>query len=184
MVNGEVKKRSKIKTLIFLKMFKWLDNPKRKSKENPQLLVDSAMIKEGQTVLEVGCGTGYFTEVISSHIGEKGKLYSIDNERLSVETTKKRVMGLGLKNVVVMEVDATKTTFEKENFDGVLIYGVLPSFAVTTEDMVREAYKALKPGGVCAIWTIAPLWSPQKAMALVGFDYIGKTNGVHRGVKS
>jgi len=60
----------------YTKMLKFLDSPNRKIFDNPEKLIQDSRVKSGQTVLEIGCGSGYFTETISKMVGEKGKVYA------------------------------------------------------------------------------------------------------------
>ena len=49
---------------IYTKILKLLDSPNRKIFDNPEKLIKGSGIKDGQTVLEIGCGSGYFTAEI------------------------------------------------------------------------------------------------------------------------
>jgi ubiquinone/menaquinone biosynthesis C-methylase UbiE len=60
---------------VYTKILKLLDSPNRKIFDNPEKLIKASGIMEGQTVLEIGCGSGYFTAEISKILGSSGKLF-------------------------------------------------------------------------------------------------------------
>ncbi|AOT69452.1 class I SAM-dependent methyltransferase [Geosporobacter ferrireducens] len=166
--------------LIYKKMLMWLNNPKRVKYNNPDRLVQASGIQSGQTVLEIGCGSGFFTVSASKILGDEGKLYSIDIHPLAVEETQKKVDQLELKNVIVKKEDAMKSSFGDSMFDLVLLYGVVPAPVIPMKDISREIYRVLKPGGIYAIWTLSPFWSPCTALKCASFEKMKKLNGVFR----
>lgn len=161
-------------------MLKWLDHPKRTKYNNPEKLAKASGIQPGQTVLEIGCGSGFFTSHASKLLGSEGKLYSTDIHSLAVEETQKKVNELGLKNVVVKIDDAMSSSFEDSTFDLVLLYGVVPAPVISMTDISCEIYRVLKPGGVYAIWTMVPFWSPNAALKSASFEKMKRVNGVYR----
>ncbi len=163
---------------LFTKMLKWLDNPARQKYNNPEKLLAGSGIQCGQTVLEIGCGSGFFTIPASKILGEEGKLYSIDIHAKAVEETQKKVNELKLKNVVVKKDNAMKSSFEDSMFDLILLYGVVPAPVINMSDISIEIHRLLKPGGNCAIWTMVPFWSPWPALKHVSFEKNKKHNGV------
>ncbi|SNT30616.1 demethylmenaquinone methyltransferase / 2-methoxy-6-polyprenyl-1,4-benzoquinol methylase [Anaerovirgula multivorans] len=171
---------SKIGNLIYKKMLGWLNNSNRLKYNNPDRLVHDSGILSGQTVLEIGCGSGFFTVPASKVLGNEGKLYCIDIHPLAVEETQMRVNQLELKNVIVKKDDAMKSSFEDSMFDLVLLYGVVPAPVISMKDISKEIYRVLKPGGVCAVWTMAPFWSPRAALKYASFENMKKLNGVFR----
>lgn len=166
--------------IFYKKMLKWLDSPNRKLFDNPKKLIESSGIQAGQTVLEIGCGSGFFTVAASEMLGDKGKLYSTDIHSLAVEETQKKVDKFGLNNVIVQKDNAMQSSFSDSMFDTVLLYGVVPAPVVSMEDISREVHRLLKQGGIFAIWTKAPFWTPKVALKKYSFESIKKSHGVFR----
>ena len=54
-----------------------LDNSFRRWLQNPQKIL-APYIKEGMTVLDVGCGPGFFSVEIAKMVGKNGKVISAD----------------------------------------------------------------------------------------------------------
>lgn len=165
---------------IFGGMLKWLDVPARdKINDAGKLLAASGMCS-GQTVLEIGCGSGYFTLPAARILGPRGRLVSVDLHPAAVEETQKKVTGTGLDNVTVQREDAIHTTLSDGLFDVVLVYGVLPAPFISTVDISREMNRLLKPGGIYAIWTMVPLWTPNEALKAAPFKKLKTIDGVFR----
>ena len=53
------------------------DNPIRRLVQNPTAILGD-FIKEGQTVVDVGCGAGYFSLALASMVGAQGKVIALD----------------------------------------------------------------------------------------------------------
>ena len=58
----------------------WLERPERESEEQPQLLIDALEIKPGQTIADLGAGSGYYSFRIAPLVGQQGKVLAIDVE--------------------------------------------------------------------------------------------------------
>lgn len=165
---------------FFTKMLMWLDNPRRLKYNNPEMLLRDSGIQSGQTVLEIGCGSGFFTIAAAKILGDKGKLYSIDIHPVAVKETQQKIDAEDLKNVIVKKDDAMKSSFEDAMFDLVLLYGVVPAPVISMSGISKEIYRVLKPGGFYAIWTMVPFWSPHAALKSAPFEKMKTLNGVFR----
>jgi len=140
-------------------------------------ILEGAGILAGMKVLEVGCGTGFFTIAAGRMLGDNGSLIAIDMLPISVETVAKKVQEAKLSNVVqVIKGDALDTKLERESFDEVIIFGVIPAPMLPMEKLLKEMHRILHPGGVLAVWP--PSWV-HLAIAQSGyFKYMNRQNGV------
>ena len=127
---------------------KSFDDPARDAWQMPDRVIAALGLKPGQTVADIGAGTGYFTVRLAKSAAAP-KVYAVDIEATMVEYVRQRAMREGLKNVVVVKAGADRTNLP-EPVDVVLIvdtYHHIPN---------RVAYftalKALmKPGARLAI---------------------------------
>lgn len=174
--NGESEKNRD----FFSKMLGWLDNPRRQKINNPVKLLTASGIRPGQTALEIGCGSGFFTIPASNMLGKEGLLYAIDIHPSAVEETQRKVDELQLQNVIVKKDNAMHSSFGNSAFDLVLLYGVVPAPVISLRDISAEIYRLLKPGGVCAIWTMVPFWTPRAVLRYSSFQTMEKRDGVFR----
>ncbi len=170
--------QSKPATKIYNSMLKWLDGSFRRKLNDPGKLLNGSGIQPGQKVLEMGCGSGYFTIPAARRLGETGQLISIDLHPSAVEETNRKVEAAGIKNVIVQREDALHTSFSDEAFDLILLFGVIPAPFLPTADVSREAYRLLKPGGIYAIWTLSPFWNPKEIIKTGQFESLSHNDGV------
>ena len=72
---------SKILNLIFKPAGALMGSNVRKWLFDPLKTLQGADIQSGQTILEVGCGAGFFTIPAAQLIGDKGSLVAMDVPR-------------------------------------------------------------------------------------------------------
>src|SRR5215216_2056640 len=56
----------------------WLDRPEREQEERPDLVLSALKLNPGDTVADIGCGTGYFTWRLAEAVGPTGHVYGED----------------------------------------------------------------------------------------------------------
>ena len=142
----------------------------------PTKILQRAGICPGMKVLEVGCGTGFFTLTAAQLLGEQGSIIAMNLLPISVDAVTKKVQAVGLSNVQVIKGDALETKFEKESLDEVIIFGVIPAPMLPMEELLVEMHRILRPGGVMAVWP--PLWVHQSIVQSGWFKYIDKQDKV------
>src|SRR2546425_871292 len=100
----------------------------------------------GTRVLEVGCGMGLHTEMMSRGGAD---VTAVDLTHTAVEATTAR---LALKGIVarIVEADAEVLPFRAESFDFVWSWGVIHHSARTAR-IVREIARVLRPTGECRV---------------------------------
>jgi len=152
---------------------------------NPYKLLNSAGLKPGQKVLEVGCGPGFFTIPAAKIVGEKGRVYALDVNPVAVETVRRKIEEKGLKNVEVMLADASETGLPDESIDVAFLFGVIHALD-DVGAVMREMHRVLKANGVLSIqksW-----WSEKKLLDAVTknglFSFREKTSRVFKFEKS
>jgi ubiquinone/menaquinone biosynthesis C-methylase UbiE len=145
----------------------------------PEKILKGADMIPGQSVLEVGCGTGYFTIPAARMIGEQGYLVAMDVLLESVELVSKKVQSANLKNVRVIKGNALDTGLEAESFHAVLLYGVIPAPMLPLPRLLTEIHRVLKAGGTLAVWPPVPGWLPGSILRSRLFTYSSKRNAVH-----
>jgi ubiquinone/menaquinone biosynthesis C-methylase UbiE len=145
----------------------------------PMNILSGADILPGQIVLEVGCGTGYFTLPAARLIGGQGCLVAIDVMSESVEMVSQKVQIANLSNVRVVKGDALDTGLDTESFHTVLLFGVIPAPMLPLTQLLPEMHRVLKAEGSLAVWPPIPGWLPRSILQSRLFTFTSKRNGVH-----
>ncbi len=145
---------------------------------SPQKILEGVECLGGQTVLEVGCGTGFFTLPAAQMIGEKGQLVAMDLLSEAVEIVSQKVQAAEIKNAIVVKKDMLNTGFDTGSFDAVLLFGVIPAPMLPLTRLLPELHRVLKPQGILAIWPPVPGWLPRSILNSDLFVSSSKRNGV------
>ena len=61
------------------------DDPERDGWQKPFGLMQFLAVSRGDTVADVGAGTGYFTKLLSAMVGAEGKVYAVDTEQAMLD---------------------------------------------------------------------------------------------------
>ena len=171
---------SKILNLIFKPAGLIMDSRLRRWIMNPVKTLEGADIQPGQTVLEVGCGTGFFTMPAARMIGDQGCLVAMDVLSKYTECVSKKVQAADLKNVRVVKRDALDTGLDTASIDTVLLFGVIPFPTLPLNRLLPEMHRIIKPDGSLAVWLfpvagLVPKWILQSGL----FTDVSKRNGVY-----
>ena len=144
----------------------------------PMRILKGADVAPGQVVLEIGCGTGFFTIPAAHLIGERGSLTSMDIVQESVDLVSNKIHQANLKNVRVVKGNAMDTCLDAESFDNVLLFGIIPAPMLPLNRLLPEIHRILKSSGVLAVWPPIPGWLPQAITKSGLFAFSSKRNGV------
>jgi SAM-dependent methyltransferase len=66
-----------------------LDNPLRRWLHNPQKILEG-LVQPGQTVLDLGCGPGYFSLALARMVGANGRVVAVDLQPEMLEFVRRR----------------------------------------------------------------------------------------------
>jgi ubiquinone/menaquinone biosynthesis C-methylase UbiE len=77
------------------------DNPVRKLVHNPEKMLKK-FIREGDTVVDIGCGMGYFSIGMARLVGEKGRVVSVDLQDKMLERVRHRAEQKGLLSRITL----------------------------------------------------------------------------------
>ncbi len=108
-------------------------------------------MKEGQRVLEIGCGPGFFTVPAAEIVGSEGSVDAIDINPVTVNYVMKKVENSSIDNVTVGQADAAKTGFPAEEFDLIFVFGLARSKGGALDQIWKEANRVLEPDGTLSV---------------------------------
>src|SRR6266702_2648558 len=117
--------------------------------------IDRLDLRRGFTVLDVGCGTGASALPAAERVGPSGRILGVDLADKLLDLARAKAAKRRLHNAEFRQGDMTALGFPDGNFDAVV--SVLSVFFVSDmEDLVRELWRMVKPGGKLAITTWGP----------------------------
>lgn len=76
------------------------DNPLRRLIHNPRKIL-SGYVQEGMTVMDIGCGMGYFTLGLAELVGDSGRVFAVDLQQQMLDIMLKRTTKKNLEHRVV-----------------------------------------------------------------------------------
>jgi len=98
-------------------------------------------IKQGDTVVDYGCGPGAFIKSASSLVGEKGLVYAVDLHEMAISAVEDLIRNNNLPNVKPVLADENRVAIPDNTADVV--------FAIDMFHMVKESDIFLKE--ICRI---------------------------------
>lgn len=135
--------------------------------KNGMAFLRSIGIKEGQAILDFGCGVGHYTIPVAKLLGKQGKIYAMDKDIESINELMQIAEREGLKNIVPMHIQSAelKINLRDESVDTVLFYDVLHYMNITERNKIyNECYRILKIDGLLSVYPKhnkldEPLWN-------------------------
>jgi SAM-dependent methyltransferase len=120
--------------------------------------VERLGLRNGDHVLDMGCGTGGSFEALRSIVGAAGRVTGIDLSEEMAAVARQRIDDHGWKNVEVVVADAATATLPSD-VDGILFFQTHD--LTRAPAVVRRAVAAGRPGaGVVAFGpAVAPRWA-------------------------
>ena len=173
---------SKILNAIFKPAGIMMGSKLRKWMMDPIETLQGADIQAGQTILEVGCGTGFFTIPAARLVGDEGSIVAMDVSSGFIEEVSKRVQDAELQNVRIVKKDALETGLDTASMDKVLLFGVIPFPLLPLDQLLPEMHRVLKPEGILAVWLWPPVvhsWVPPSIVKSGLFTYLNRPNDVY-----
>ena len=147
---------------------------------DPERTLQGSYIEAGQSVLEVGCGTGFFTLPAARMLGDQGRLTAMDVLADYIEVVSKKLQSADLEHVRVIKRDALSTGLDGQSMDTILLFGVIPFPSLPLNRLLPEMNRLLKPEGTLAVW-LFPIagFVPSLIVRSGIFTFVSKRNGVH-----
>jgi ubiquinone/menaquinone biosynthesis C-methylase UbiE len=122
-----------------------------------RMAVEALRLKRGDTVVDLGCGTGLNFALIERQIGPEGRLIGVDLTDQMLAQARQRIARQGWSNVELIQTDAAAYEFPSG------LNGIISSFAITLipehESIIRNGAMALAPGGR---WVILDFRRPER----------------------
>ncbi len=115
---------------------------------NPSSVVAEMGLRKGQTVADLGCGSGFYVLPAAQLVGDSGQVYAVDIQESKLAATMSAARQYGLKNVQILKADLDQPALElpEGSCDAVIMASILHE--ISSRDMLlKNAYRILKTGG-------------------------------------
>ncbi len=124
----------------------------RWSRELAALFIEFVGVRDGEKVLDVGCGTGSLTYALLDRAGGL-RITGIDQAPVFLDAARAKPKAASIR---FEQADATALPFEDASFDRALSLLVL-HFVPESERALAEMRRVVKPGGTvgAAVWDMA-----------------------------
>jgi len=113
-------------------------------------------IRKGQTILDFGCGSGYYAIPAARIVGEDGRVCTLDMDRGALDELMRRARSEGLRNVTRIDTRGeVEIGLEDESIDVVLLYDIFWYFPLTDNRLPKlldEVYKVSKPDASISVY--------------------------------
>ena len=138
------------------KLYDWYNNLGGFGEAFRRRIVDEALLKPGDRVLDCGCGTGTLAVVAKRIVGPGGRVEGIDLSKDQLKIATKKAIAEGL-DIEFQEGSIDELPFRDNEFDAV--FSTLMLHHVPEEvkkGAFREMRRVLKPGGKIVIADFGP----------------------------
>ncbi len=158
-----------------------LDNPLRLRYRNVSDALGLYGIEAGMTTLDLGCGTGLFSEELAHMVGPTGIVHGVDIQSPMVEATRTRMIEAGLADRGTLHhAGAYSLPLEDGSVDVAILIATLGEIPDRLHALL-ELQRVIRPGGRLAISEEMPHPAYMTARAVrrfaaeAGFVLNGKT---------
>ncbi|MCE7980015.1 MAG: class I SAM-dependent methyltransferase [Caldilinea sp. CFX5] len=152
---------SRLRSLLFRddKVCPWwfigsFDNPLRHYVHKPEQILGD-LVAPGQTVIDLGCGMGYFTIPLAHLVGESGQVIAVDLQRQMLCGVQRRAVQAGLQGRIQLHQCQTDTLDLYEAVDFALAFWMAHEVR-DKERFFHEVVSLLKP--TARFLLVEPKW--------------------------
>ncbi|MEM6692288.1 MAG: methyltransferase domain-containing protein [Planctomycetota bacterium] len=169
----------------------WLTRPERDDEENASESFKELGLKPGMTVVDLGCGNGFWTLPMAKEVLPSGRVLAVDIQPEMLDKLRLRAAKRSLENVVPVLGAVDDPNIPAGKVDLLLMVDVYHEFS-HPESMLWSIRRSLKPEGVVALLEyraedpevpIKPLHKMSKAQIMKeyganGFKLVRKYDGL------
>jgi len=104
------------------------DESERRQWQNPEEILTSIGLRAGQTLIDLGCGQGFFSLPAARLVGPQGLVYALDASSQSIDLLRQKAAQAGLTNLRFLVREAEQEAVCRECADFVFLGIVLHDF--------------------------------------------------------
>ena len=124
----------------------WLERAEREAEEAPSKAISALQIQPGQTVADIGAGSGYYSVRLAAAVGPTGRVYATDIQPEMLALIRKKLDAQPIPQIQLVLGTATESRLPDASVDLALMVDVYHELA-EPQVFIRSLKRALKPGG-------------------------------------
>jgi ubiquinone/menaquinone biosynthesis C-methylase UbiE len=123
-----------------------LEDPGREEWQKPAEVLAKLALKPGESIADIGAGSGYFTLRFAAAVGPTGKVYAVDIDREMLAYIEARAKSEQVSNIHTILADPHDPKLPAASVDLIFICDTLHHIS-EREKYYPMLLRALKPGG-------------------------------------
>lgn len=129
-------------------------------RKDTDLMAEKALreigICEGQTILDFGCGPGYYAIPAGEIVGDVGVVYALDKNGGKLKELRKRIRKRKLSNIeIVKSSEDPNIELEDHSIDVTLLFDIFWYFSLTDPrlyELLREVRRVSMTGSLLSVY--------------------------------
>ncbi len=123
-----------------------LEDPERDEYQKPHEVLMALDLKPGETIADIGSGSGYFTLRFAAHVGDTGRVLAVDIDPEMIRHLNRRVRDAGVRNVQTILAEPNDPLLPDASVDRFVVVDTWHHIEKQAEYLALMK-KMLKPGG-------------------------------------
>jgi predicted methyltransferase len=136
--------------VISYRGWQWLERSTRAGEELPDDIVAAMELMPGQTVADIGSGSGYFTRRLARAVGPEGIVYGVDIQPEMLEIMQRLAEREGIDNITPVLGETADPKLPENSVDWILLVDTYHEFQ-EPEAMLAAMHRCLKDDGRVAL---------------------------------
>ena len=127
------------------------NNPNRYLWERTEDMLDYLNVKKGETIADIGCGSGYFSYRFAHKVGEEGRVYATETNEDALAYLKKLIDKNHL-NITPLVGKLNDACLPENSVDTIFMCSMYHAVYIANLEFVKDQFieslkRALRPGG-------------------------------------
>jgi ubiquinone/menaquinone biosynthesis C-methylase UbiE len=123
-----------------------LEDPRRDAYQKPEEVVRALALKPGETIADIGSGSGYFALRFAAPLGDAGRVLAVDIDPEMVRYLNRRARDAGIRNVQTILAEADDPLLPDASVDRFVVVDTWHHIEKQAEYLALMK-KMLRPGG-------------------------------------
>jgi arsenite methyltransferase len=122
----------------------------QRAKNNVDLVLRNLKIREGDVIVDLGCGGGFFSFQFLKEVGDLGKVFAVDVDERMLQYINQKAEKKGCRNLIPVFAEPDRLSLPESSCDLFFLRNVFHHLFQPGE-YIRQLKKYLKPKGRIAV---------------------------------